>query len=275
MISYLASAAAGNAVQIFLSPPAGTRRWRLLRKRADTITAADDPGANVIHDGDDRMVFDRHALANDTEYFYRVFYLLAGQWIGAKSRAVTPKADFADLSVDVVSIVRERIDLGLATYVKRGLLRHKGGHIPVLFATPAFEDANFPIVTVHLTSNVPAERFVGESMGADVLADDEEHMEGIEGWLARIQILIVVWCPNGDVRSEMRKALGAIVMANLPVFEATEMSQVEPSFGDLDDMNTYPVPMYQATCTLTCLAPAAVVSSRVQLIKTTEVVFTP
>lgn len=257
-ISYIASLAAGNAVQVFLSPPAGATRWRLLRKRADTIAAADDAGANVVIDGDDKFVIDRNALMNGTQYFYRAFYLMGGQWVGAASRSVTPQAAFAEQETDVVDIVRDRTDLGFADFIARGVIQHPNNHVPVLLATPAYEDAIFPLVTVHLTAEAPAERFVGEMIGPDVSYEELGEVGATEGWLSRYQLLIIVWCSNGDVRTAMRKALKAIVMTNLPIFESTQMSLVEASFADIDDVTTYQAPMYQATCTLSCIAPTAV-----------------
>ncbi|MCE3605741.1 hypothetical protein LXA47_19335 [Massilia sp. P8910] len=268
-ITFLAPVAAGNAVQIFLQPPAGTRRWRLLRKRTDTIAAADDPGANVVHDGDEKMVFDRRDLVNNTLYFYRTFYLIGPQWVATASRSVTPSAAYSDLAVDVLDVVRDRLDLGFATYVERGAIQHKQGHVPVLLATPMYEDAKFPLVTVHLLSDAPAERFVGELMGPDTSYEDDQEIGSSEGWLSRYQLMVIVWCGNGDLRTVMRKALKSIVQANLPVFESTQMSLVEASFADADDMNTYQAPMYQATCTISCIAPAAV-EHRTPMIRETD-----
>lgn len=270
-ISFIASMAAGNAAQLLLAPPAGARRWRVLRKRADTISAADDAGSNVVYEGDDKFIVDRQALMNGTEYFYRVFYLVGPAWVASASRSVMPSLAFEDIATDVVDIVRERIDLGFAAYVEKKKLQHDTGHIPVLLATPAYDDAPWPIVTVHATHS-PAEFFVGEIMAPDTLYDSEDEAGQVEGRLARYDISIVIWSLNGDVRRAMRRALEAIVMANLPVFESTRMSQVSASFADIDDTQTYPAPMYQAVCTLSCIAPIAV-ESRVPVIRDTEVVF--
>ncbi len=253
-ISFIAPVAAGNAVQILLSPPDGALQWRLLRKDADTIASADDADAVLVMQGDDKFTIDSAGIANGTEYFYRAFYLIDDSWVASPSRSVTPAAQFADLSTDVIDIVRDRIDLGFAVYHLRGDFPHDGGHVPVLLATPAFEDAPFPLLTVHLASKAPAERFIGEIMGGDVLYADDEEIGSSEGWLSRYQIQIIGWCLNGDVRADMRKILSAVVIANLPVFESSGMSLVEATFADQDDMSTYQVPMYQATCMLSCIA---------------------
>jgi hypothetical protein len=271
MISYIAPLAAGNAVEILLAPPAGATRWRLLRKRADTIAAADDAGANVVADGDDKYIVDRTALVNGTIYYYRAFYWVAGTWVAAASRPVTCEATFQPIGVDTLDIVQERLKLGLKVYVDRGLLTHMDGAIPVLLATPAYEGAPFPLFTVHLTNDGQEARFVGESLVEDQvisgIGDEPDELVEIEGWLSRQQIQIIGWCLNGDVRKELRKALKAIVQANLPVFESIGMTQIEVQLSDLDDVSSYPVPMYQVSCSLSCIAPNAVARPHAEVIK--------
>jgi hypothetical protein len=260
MITYIASLAAGNAIQVFLDLPEDTTRVRVLRKRADTIAAADDAGANVVFDGLDVQFIDTALLVNGTQYFYRPFYLIGDAWVPAPSRAITPTAGFADLAADVLDVVQQRLDAGLAVFVAKGQILSPQNHIPVLLATPEFENCSFPFVSVHMQGDGQSDRFIGESLGADALMGigDDLEVASTEGWLSRYQILVIAWCTNGDVRNLLRKALKAVVIANLPIFEAAGMSLIEPNFSDIDDMNTYSAPMYQTTCTITCIAPAAV-----------------
>lgn len=264
MISYLAPLPAGDAVELLLSPPAGARRWRVLRKRADSIAAADDPGSNVVFDGTDKFIIDRDPLlVNGTTYYYRAFYLTNAGWQGSDTRSVVPQATGLDLAVDAVDVVQARVEAGFNSYVQRGLLTHPSlDVIPVLFSAPDYEGAQFPLVTVNLTADSPAHRFVGESFGEDVayIGDDEEvdAVGELQGYLSQQQIQIIVWSLNGDERKAMRKALKAIVLANLPMFAAAGMDLIEPQFGEVDDVTTYPRPMYQAICTVSCIAPAAV-----------------
>lgn len=259
-ITYIASLAAGNAVQVFLDLPEEATRVRVLRKRADTIGAADDAGSNVVFDGLDTQFIDTALLVNGTQYFYRPFYLIDGAWVAAPSRAITPAAAFSAIAPDVLDVVQQRLDAGLSVFVASGEIVSPQGHIPVLLATPEFENASFPFVSVHMQGDGQSDRFVGESLGGDVpigIGDDLE-VASTEGWLSRYQILVIGWSTNGDVRNLLRKALKTLVIANLPIFEAAGMSLIEPNFSDIDDMNTYPAPMYQTTCTITCIAPAAV-----------------
>lgn len=254
MITYIASMAAGNAVQIFLDPPEDATRCRVLRKRVDTIGAADDAGANVVFDGLERQFIDTTLLVNGTEYFYRPFYLVGAEWMAEPSRSITPAATFADLSPDPLELIQERLALGFAHFVKAGTLVKQ---VPVLLATPALEDCTFPFVSVHLQGAGPADRFVGETLAPGGIGDDGLFADN-EGWLARNQILVIVWSKNGDERNLMRKVLNTIVTINLPVLEGLGLSLIEPHYGDIDDMNSYPAPMYQTTCTISCIAPAAV-----------------
>lgn len=255
-ISFIASVPVGNAVQLMLSPAAGAISWRVLRKRTDDIASQDDPAANVAYEGDDRVFIDRYALLNGTTYFYRAFYWDGAAWVASASRSVVVASTFGDLAVDVVDVVRERVDLGFQAYVERGFLVHDQGHIPVLLATPAFEEVVFPAVTVHVISDGASDRAVGEVMAPDISYPGAIGEES--GWLSRYQLQVIAWCLNGDVRALLRKALKAIVQANFPVFESAGMSLVEAQFADADDMTSYQAPVYQAICTFTCVAPSVV-----------------
>lgn len=256
MISLISALAAGNAIQLYLTPPSGAVEWRVLRKRTDDIVLA-DPAANVVYEGEDATIVDRLSLVNGTAYFYRVFYQIAGQWIGSPSRSVTPAASFTDLSCDVVDVLLNRIDAGMQVYVDRGQLRHSGGHIPVMLGTPEYENAPFPFVTIHVNSVSPDSRFIGDSLITDVIGSDGD-IDDIDGWLQRYQIGIVAWTLNGDVRALLRKALFSIVQANFPVFASAGMSLVEATISDNDDMQGYPLPVYQAICSFSCVAQSSI-----------------
>lgn len=255
-ISFIAPVAAGNAVQLLISLPPQADKFRVLRKRSDTIDSVDDPGSNVVYEGDGRMVVDRLALMNGETYFYRPFFLVDGVWVAESSRQVVPVASFTDISTDAVDIVRDRIDAGLSVYVDRGALSHPSGHMPVLLSSPAFENAPFPMFTVHLISDDPCHTFVGGVVLPEVIGGD--FVDEVIGGLSRYTIAIIGWCLNGDERPLLRKALKSLVLANSEVFAAAGMSEVEPRFSDFDDMNTYPAAVYQTTCTLTCIAPSAI-----------------
>lgn len=249
----------GNALRVFLEPPAGATLWRILRKGADTFTGETDPNALVVYEGTQKSVLDVAYLNNETAYFYRAYYWDGTAWTASATVSATPQATYADASTDALSVVRDRLDYGLTVEVARGTLVHDENRIKVLTAPPLFDDTRWPVVTVHLQSEVPAERALGEELDADYLdALDGEWIE-TEGWLAKVQLMITGWCLNPDERIELRKTLRRIVVANLPVFDDAGMVQIEFSQQDVDAVSgEYPAPVYQVMCCFSCLAPVIV-----------------
>jgi len=257
----VAPLAVGNALRIFLAPPLGAKRWRVLRKVSDTFSGPEDPDALLVHDGDERAVLDTRFLQNGTLYYYRAYYWDGSAWSAGQSATGTPSATYEDASTDVLSIVRERLDCGLQAEVARKNLVHDRNHIRVLTAPPVYQDTIWPVVTVQLQSEAPAGRGVGEMLEPDELSVDETLWDGSEGWLARVQLAIVGWSLNPDERIELRKALRRIIVANLPVFDDAGMVQIEFTQQDMEDFQSYPAPVYQTLGTLSCLAPVSVVTS--------------
>lgn len=78
MIRIVQPLPAGNAIRLFLDPPAGAVAWRILKKSSDTFTDQDDPSAVIVYEGDERVVVDAAYLQNDVKVFYRPFYLMPG-----------------------------------------------------------------------------------------------------------------------------------------------------------------------------------------------------
>lgn len=255
MISLIQPVAAGNALRIFLEPPTGARRWRLLRKLSDTFLGEED--TIRIYEGDDKSILDTAGLVNSTLYYYRAYYFDGVAWTASVTASGTPASSYSDVYADVLSFVRERLDLGLQNEVARGNLLHDDGHIKVLTAPPTSEDTRWPVVTVHLQDESPAERGIAEMIEAD---DDlgEEGWNEKEGWLARNQLSIMGWSLNPDERIELRKALRRIVLSNLPIFDYAGMSQIEFSQQDTEDFGSFGAPVYQVLCTLSCIAPVQV-----------------
>jgi hypothetical protein len=259
MISLIQPLAAGNALRVFLQPPAGAASWRLLRKVADTFAGEADPDALLVYEGSDNVTLDITGLTNGTLYYYRPYYLFDATWVAGPTATATPNATYQQLGADVLSLVRERLDLGLQEELRRGTLLHDQGHIKVLTAPPTFEDTVWPVVTVHLGSEGPAERAIGEMIEVDEFSADSWTEK--EGWLARTQLNIMGWSENPDERIELRRALLRIVQANLPVFDFAGMVEIEFSQQDMEDFATFVVPVYQVLCTFSCLAPAQVGAS--------------
>lgn len=258
--------AAGNALRVILDVPAGAVRCRLLRKVSETFAGPHDPDAHLVSCELERSTLDMVGLVNGTLYYY-CFYTFDGSvWTASRVVSATPAATYEDRGGDVLTLVRERLDLGLQAEVARGALTHEQGHIKVLTAPPLLESTVWPVVTVHLASEAPGERGIGEMLVSDVLDDDDDQWTESEGWLARVSLTIMGWSLNPDERIELRKALRRVVLANLPIFDFAGMVQPDFSQQDMEDFATHTVPIYQVLCTFTCLAPV-VVGSKVGAIK--------
>ncbi len=260
MLSLIQKVSSGNALRVLLMPPAQATRIRLLRKDEDTFSGPDDPAALVVSDGMDKFITDFAGLVNGERVFYRAYYLIYGVWTPTATVSAVPSATFVDVSVDPMALVRERVELGLKVYLDRGVLTHERGFIPVLTASPMIEDVPLPLVTVHLAADAPDMRSVGEVIRDDVYTDSNGLWHSFEGGYSRTDLTVVVWALNADERIAMRNALKAVLMANLPVFDAAGLMLVSWNFTDQEDFQTYAAPVYQAICNFTCYAPSAVES---------------
>jgi hypothetical protein len=253
----------GNALHLSLVPPTGATQWRVLRKGSDDFTGEGDPDAYVAYEGSDRSIVDSHALQNELPAFYRAYYWDGSVWTPSATATGTPQATYQDASTDALSIVRDRLEAGLAVEVARGVMQPKRGYIQVLTAPPIADGGvELPVVTVHLTNEDQGERGIGEMVEIDQFDELSGQWTESEGWLANVRLDIVGWCLNPDERIELRKALRRIVVANLPVFDAAGM--VEITFGqqDADALNgEYSSNIYQVICSFGCMAPVKVTNS--------------
>jgi hypothetical protein len=130
-----------------------------------------------------------------------------------------------------------------------------------MIASPQVEDTVLPLVTVHLQNQASEVRGVGEVSGLDNYDEEADLWLSVEGGFDRVQVTIAIWALNGDTRKLMRRALRAILQANLPVFDAAGLVTPSWSMQDLEDYQTYAAPMFQTICTFDCLAPASVQST--------------
>lgn len=270
MILFIQQLACGNALRLILRPPRGAERWRLLRK-AGAITGPDDPDAVLVTDGTDNPITDIDGLANGVEVTYQAFFWVSGAWQATASRSATPAAGYADISVDAQSLLRERLYAGLNDLVSRGLLAHPEGRLPVLTASPLFEGTSFPVVSVHLDDLSIAERGIGEGLMTAYIDDLGEHEA--ESVLDRWSMRVIGWCLSADARLQLRQAIRSTLFANLAVFDAVGMQQVDFQFQDTEDFESYSAPVYSTSCTFICLAPCAISTLNSSLI--TDVTVTP
>lgn len=260
MISMIQNIAVGNALRILMQPPLKVVRIRLLRKDSDSFSGWNDQDAIVVSDGLEKCVTDIDGLYNGVPVFYRAFYLVGATWYPTATHTATPEATFVDHSVDPMTVVRNRLELGLQVYVARGDIQQERGFIPVLTASPQIEEVPLPLVTVHLNSDAPDMRSLGEMVTNDTFHEESWNWSSFEGGLSKTDLTIVGWSLNSDERIVLRNALKAVLLANLPVFDASGLSLVSWNFSDTEDFNSYAAPVYQAICNFTCYAPSAVES---------------
>lgn len=251
----------GNALRLFIQPPTGAARWKVLRNGNGVFSGHDDPGAAVVYEGGDAVVLDTAFLQNEVMAFYRPYYTADGAvWEAGAVASGTPAATYEEFTTDVMSVLRQRLESGLQVEVQRGTLINELGYIPVYTAAPSLErDLRMPLVTLHMESEEPAERGLGEYIGGDDFDSVGQEWQESEGWLARVNISVVGWSLNADERIALRQALRRIVVANLSVFDAAGFLTVNLSQQDVDAVSgEYPAPMYQVMNTFTCLAPVRV-----------------
>jgi hypothetical protein len=260
-ITALRPLAAGNALRVFLQPPAGALAWRIVRKATNDISGLSDPGAALVYDGDDIAPLDYSVPTNGVTFYYQAFYWDGTTWTPSNALSGQAAATYSDGTIDVLELVRERLDFGMQAEIAAQRLVPQSGIIEVLTAPPVWENTKWPVVTVHMQSDSSQGRALGEVIEPDEQVDGGTGWDEIEGWLCRVQLAIVGWSQNPDERIELRKAVRRIVVANLAVFDAAGMVQIDTTQQDIDMVNgEYPAPVYQTLCTLTCQAPVRVVT---------------
>lgn len=261
MISMIQPMAIGNALRVFLTPPTGAEYWRVLRKGTDDIVDESDAGAIVAFEGDHRIFIDSAYLTNEVRAYYVPFYRINGAWVRGQSGYGTPTPTYEDYSTEVVSVLRDRLEAGLAVEVQRGNLMNELGYIQVLTAPPNMNmNIQLPLVTVTLEGESRDLRGIGEDTMGDFLeADSDEWLEH-EGWLAGVQVSIVGWSLNPDERIELRKAIRRVIVGNLTVLADKGMLLPNLSLKDDDAVNGEfgDTPMYLVTGFFTCTAPVRV-----------------
>ena len=258
MIAMLQSLPIGNAVRVFLTlPSSNATAWMVLRRTDANFAGPDDPGAVRVYSPDPASVvlLDTAGLVNGTEYFYADYSLVEGDWVAGSIMAATPAATYGADCDDPQAFVRERLELGLAVEVARGTLKPQSGVIRVLTA-PYMTDANvsFPVVSVHLANQAPAERAIGEELMADERQADGSWI-GVEGWLSSVSLNIVAASLNLEERIALRKALQRIVLGNLQVFDARGLVRITFSQRDDEQFREDNTPVFMSVGSFECTAP--------------------
>ncbi len=261
MISMIQPLHVGNAIRLFLEPPANAVEWKVLRKGSGTFPGHDDPSALLAYQGDENVIVDVSSLQNEVLQFYCAFYTAdRTTWTASNVVSATPRANYEDHTTDVLSYLRDRLQEGLLVECQRGNFQTELGYIQVYTAPPSLErDLRFPLVTLHLESEEPAERGLGETISGDEFDAIGFDWQESEGWLAGVRITIVGWSLNSDERIELRRAIRRLIVGNLPVFDSLGWVQVGLSQQDVDAINgEYPSPIYQVMSMFSCIAPVRV-----------------
>lgn len=253
-VTLLDPLAAGNAVRVFITPPTGAVRWRVLRRTADAFTDQADPGAVLVLDGDDNVVVDTVAVVNGTPYFYKAFSLVAGAWVASPAMQVTPLATYAGDEVNPARILRDRLEAGLKVEVQRGALIAESGRIRVHTGPYQREDQiSFPLMFVHQDSQTISDRFVGEDVTGPDQDEGGSYFDG-DGVMARFVINVGLVARNLDEREAMRRALQRILLVNLAVFAAAGIITPEWTLTDSEDLQAQGAPLFMSGGQFTCLA---------------------
>lgn len=245
--------AIGNALRIVLTPPGDALRVRVLRRADANFAGPDDPGAVLVGETTDHSLTDINALVNGQTYVYAAYYFDGQGWTMTAPVSATPQATYFDATVDVQTVLRDRIDAGMKVEVARKALLPQSGRIEVLSAPPVFNDKRLPMVTVHLEVENPIQRAIGDQPTPDAFDDETGDWQESNGWLGRCQLTIVCWSLNPDERLAMRRALRRVLVANLPVFSDLGLDTVEFSFSDQADFQSFGIPVYQCVCSFSAM----------------------
>lgn len=249
----------GNALRIFVNAPPSAVLTRILRKATDTFAGQADPAAVVVATTREAAVLDIASLVNGTPYFYRSYYFNGSAWSDSGvSASGTPNATYVDQSVDVQSVVRDRIDAGMKVEIARGALLPQSNKISVLTAPPVFDQTRMPMVIVHLENEAATAMGIGDVLAPDQFDAMSGQWEESTGWLALTQLTVTCWSLNPDERLNLRRALRRVLMANKPVFESLGMVNVAFPMNDLADFANFGVPVYQVMCSFSCMAPVMI-----------------
>lgn len=260
MITMILPLAVGNALHLFLAPPAGATHWRVLRKGIPDISL-NDPDAYVAYEGDIPAFIDAHYLINEVPAFYQAFYFMGnGVWEKSNLVSGTPVSTYEDYSTDVIHLLRERLEVGLANEVKRNPMFGGVQLIQVLTAPPSLQnDLLFPLVTLTLENESPVERFIGEMGDEEYFDEKANEWVEVTGWLADVNVTITGWCLNPDERVALRNALRTVLIANFPVLAGQGVLLPSLTLNDSDAVSgEYDAPLYLVNGDFSCQAPARV-----------------
>lgn len=247
----------GNAVRLVVQPTGNETRWRLLRKETNVFTGHDDPAAFVVHDGASRFLTDARLLVNGVAYHYALYGYAAGSWGVPVMASVVPEALFEDASVDPQELVRERVDVTLHSMIQRGLVQLSRSNVAVMSIPFYTQGGELPVVTVLYGNGSATGHALGEQMSTDEF--DGSDFIGTQGWHESISLEVSAWSLNAQERNTIRKALQAVIAANLGIFAESGLMNFEvQSVQDTEDTQSMNAPIYQTVIRVGCQAVCAV-----------------
>ena len=261
MITYVELPSSGNAVRLYVTPPAGAASWRVLRRTdAAAFSGPDDTGAAVVATCSiDNVILDDKALVNGTAYAYRIYYRdRGGSWVAQDDAQATPAASWTSDDADPQTVLRDRLQLGLAVEVQRNNLRPQSGKVQVVTAPFAMVDKiTFPCVSIHHDSESSSDYAVGDAFGMDALGG-LGGWEETTGWLSRVNLNIAAVSLNGDERIALRRAIRRVVQANMPIFYAYGFRNIEFAMQDTESGGGDAAILFMTGGSFGCVAPAFV-----------------
>ncbi|EGD6457237.1 hypothetical protein IAJ44_004298 [Salmonella enterica] len=246
----------GNAVRLYLQPPSDAVEWRILR---DTDQNMPMPYASDW--GTDDVLVDTHALENNELVHYCMEYRHADGSLSFSNVAdVIPQATYEDYTTDTLELLQQRLKAGLREEVKRRVFITDFGYIDVLAAPPSLKNnVSFPLVTLLLENESPAERSIGDLIDDDFYDEDSKEWGDQAGWMADVSISITGWSLNPTERIELRKAIRRVLIANFNVFALRGVLLPSFTLTDADAVSgEFDVPLYLVNGNFTCQAPIRV-----------------
>jgi len=275
MITMVEALPVGYALRLFLAPPSSAKWWRILRRTVDAFTGPDDTGATLVVDEATENVIVDTGIQNATLYFYRAYYWDGAAWTASATNYGTAASTYVSLDIDPLTIVRDRLKVGLSDMVARGMLKPHSGVIPVMTAPFASaKEASFPCVSVHLDSDGQSDSYVATDLQADMPDGIGGTIEG-EGWHNAVTLNVVGVSLNPDERIALRKAIKAIIIANIPVFSAKVLNNVQFSQRDNEDFTASNAALYITSGSFTCTYPSFIYDTKDNVTDVNPTLFAP
>ena len=250
--------ASGNAIRLVIAPPTGAVAWRVLRKPGAGQAfhgPADENARSLVDGSDSQALYDIWELTNGSPVSYAVYYLdCNGAWLATvDSQSATPALTNAGDIIDPQSIVRRRLEDGLAAEIARKRLpAPPSGSIQVTTAPFVLADKiAFPNVSVHLDSGSLGTRAIGEISGIGQGIGDEV------GTIAPTRLAVIATSQSQLERVSLRLAMTRVFLANIEVFAGLGLTEIDLSWSEMEDLSEQAAPLFVTAFSFSCSSPLA------------------